>query len=139
MNDHRQEMTIGQLARRAGVHVETIRYYQRKGLMRVPDKPWSGIRRYADDDLTRLRFIRSAQTLGFTLAEIRELLRLEDGTHCSEAAAIARQKLEEVRARIAQLTGMEAALSKLLTECESGRGKQRCPLIESLHEKTLDN
>jgi len=109
MNDHRQEMTIGQLARRAGVHVETIRYYQRKGLMRVPDKPWSGIRRYADDDLTRLRFIRSAQTLGFTLAEIRELLRLEDGTR------------------------------KLLTECESGRGKQRCPLIESLHEKTLDN
>ena len=138
MSDHAQEMTIGQLARRGGVHVETIRYYQRKGLMRVPDKPWGGIRRYGEDDLARLGFIRAAQHLGFTLAEIRELLKLEDGTHCAEAAAIARQKLEEVRTRIAQLNGMAAALSELLNACERGKGKQRCPLIGSLRTGLRD-
>lgn len=132
------EMTIGQLARRGGVHVETIRYYQRKGLMRVPDKPWGGIRRYGEDDLARLGFIRAAQHLGFTLAEIRELLKLEDGTHCAEAADIARQKLEEVRERIAQLHRMESVLAELINACDRGRGQARCPLIDSLQEGLQD-
>ena len=134
MREAAQGMSIGQLARAGGVHVETIRYYQRQGLIRLPDKPWGGIRRYSEDDLARLRFIRAAQHLGFTLSEIRELLRLEDGTQCAEAAAIARQKLAEVRSRIAQLAGMEAALAELLSACEQGTGDRRCPLIASLHE-----
>ena len=136
MRQTAQGMTIGQLAREGGVHVETIRYYQRQGLMRLPDKPWGGIRRYSEDDLARLRFIRAAQHLGFTLAEIRELLGLEDGTQCTEAAAIARQKLVEVRNRIVQLTRMEAALAELLSACEQGQENRRCPLIASLRDTT---
>jgi len=125
-------MTIGQLARRAGVHVETVRYYQRKGLMPVPDKPWGGIRHYDSAHLERLRFIRAAQQLGFSLAEIRELLRLEDGTHCAEAAEIATRKLAAVREKLQQLAGMEQALGHLLAACASGDGSRQCPLIDAL-------
>lgn len=77
-------MTIGTLAKMAGMHVETIRYYQRRGLMAVPEKPYGGIRRYNENALARLHFIRSAQWLGFSLDETSELLKLEDGTHCDE-------------------------------------------------------
>lgn len=71
----------------AGVNVETIRFYQRKGLLPEPDKPYGSIRRYGETDVTRVRFVKSAQRLGFSLDEIAELLRLEDGTHCEEASS----------------------------------------------------
>jgi MerR family mercuric resistance operon transcriptional regulator len=80
--------TIGALAETAGVNVETIRFYQRKGLMPEPEKPYGSIRRYGAADLARVRFIKSAQRLGFSLDEIGELLKLEDGPRCSEASSL---------------------------------------------------
>jgi MerR family transcriptional regulator, mercuric resistance operon regulatory protein len=80
-----EKLTIGAFAEAAGVNVETIRFYQRKGLLVEPDRPQGGIRRYGDVDVTRVRFVKAAQRLGFSLDEIGELLRLEDGTHCKEA------------------------------------------------------
>lgn len=92
-----ENLTIGALARAAGVNVETIRYYQRRGLLREPARPHGGIRRYKKADLDRVQFVKAAQRLGFSLREIAELLRLEDGTQCEEASALAEHKLSDVR------------------------------------------
>ncbi|WP_394697534.1 Hg(II)-responsive transcriptional regulator [Pseudoxanthomonas japonensis] len=127
------ELTIGALAKSAGVNVETIRFYQRKGLLPEPVRPYGGIRRYGATDLARLRFVKSAQRLGFSLEEIAQLLLLEDGTHCREAAQLATAHLSDVRARLADLHRIEAALSQLLAACESRRGQVSCPLIDALH------
>ncbi len=83
-----ENLTIGVFAKAARVNVETIRFYQRKGLLPEPDKPYGSIRRYGEADVTRVRFVKSAQRLGFSLDEIAELLRLEDGTHCEEASGL---------------------------------------------------
>ncbi|BBM05535.1 hypothetical protein HAALTHF_21370n [Vreelandella aquamarina] len=82
MENNLENLTIGVFAKAAGVNVETIRFYQRKGLLPEPDKPYGSIRRYGAADVTRVRFVKSAQRLGFSLDEIAELLRLDDGTHC---------------------------------------------------------
>jgi MerR family mercuric resistance operon transcriptional regulator len=124
-------MTIGALARAAGVHVETIRFYQRKGLMPQPDRPQGGIRRYGADELGRVSFIKAAQRLGFSLDEVTDLLGLDDGTQCQQARAQAQHKLADVRSRIADLTRIEAALADLVTRCASRRGRVRCPLIDA--------
>lgn len=126
-------LTIGTLAAAAGVNVETIRYYQRRGLIAEPQKPLGGIRNYRDADIHRVRFIKAAQGLGFTLEEIALLLRLEDGTHCAEAGRIAEQKLAEVRQRLKNLRRIETALKGLVTQCHARRGNVSCPLIASLH------
>src|SRR5207302_7842491 len=112
--------------------VETIRYYQRRGLMREPAKPLGGIRRYAEAHARRLRFIKGAQKLGFNLDEVGELLSLEDGLHCREVEAIAGHKLATVRERMAQLARIEGVLLQLVGRCHNNRGKLRCPLISSL-------
>jgi MerR family transcriptional regulator, mercuric resistance operon regulatory protein len=128
-------LTISRLAREAGVGVETVRFYQRKGLLRLPELPPGGIRRYDTGDVARLRFIKSAQRLGFSLAEIGQLLQLEDGLHCDEAREIAQRKLLGVRARKADLERMEAVLSTLVADCSSvAGGSVGCPLIEALRE-----
>jgi MerR family mercuric resistance operon transcriptional regulator len=126
--------SIGGLAGAAGVNVETIRFYQRKGLMPEPDRPYGSIRRYGESDLARLRFIRSAQRLGFSLDEIAELLKLEDGAHCEEARTLAQHKLEDVRRRLSDLRHMESALTQLVEHCSANRGKVTCPLIASLQD-----
>ena len=133
-NMHKQDMTIGVLARQAGVNLETIRYYQRRGLLPEPDKPLCGIRRYSDMDVTRIKFIKRAQHLGFTLEEVGALLKLEDGTHCTEARAIAAEKLIDVRKRLDGLRGIEHTLQTLVAECATQRGNVCCPLIASLLE-----
>lgn len=125
-------MTIGTLAKTADMHVETIRYYQRRGLMTVPEKPYGGIRRYDGKALARLHFIRSAQWLGFSLDEIGELLKLEDGTHCDEARALAERKLDEVRRKIASLRQMESTLDDLVERCRCSEDPKQCPMIHSL-------
>lgn len=102
-----ETFTIGAFADAGGVNVETIRFYQRKGLLTEPEKPLGGIRRYGPEDVTRVRFIKSAQRLGFSLDEIAELLRLEDGAHCQEASSLATRKLVDVRERLADLSRME--------------------------------
>jgi len=125
-------LTIGAFAQAAGVNVETIRFYQRKGLLPEPDRPVGSIRRYGATDVTRVRFVKSAQRLGFSLDEIAELLRLEDGTHCDEASHLAEHKLRDVREKLADLARMEAALSKLVCACHAMKGNVSCPLIASL-------
>jgi MerR family mercuric resistance operon transcriptional regulator len=112
--------------------VETIRFYQRKALLLEPDKPYGGIRRYGEADVTRVRFIRSVQWLGFSLDEIADLLRLEDGTHCNEASSLAEHKLRDIQDKLADLRRMEAVLAQLVCACHSRKGHVSCPLIASL-------
>lgn len=133
MQSRAAAMTIGTLARAGGVGIETIRFYQRKRLLATPPRPPGGIRRYGPDDLARLEFVRAAQRLGFSLDEVRELLRLQDGTHCTEAAAIAEQRLEDIRHRLASLGAMHAALAELARNCRTHRGTVSCPLMSALH------
>ena len=132
MNKASEKLTIGVLAEAAEVNVETIRFYQRKGLMQEPDRPLGGIRRYGDADLARVRFIKSAQRLGFSLDEIADLLQLEDGSHCTEAREQAECKLADVRTRLADLQRIEAALHGLVERCCAASGQVRCPLISAL-------
>lgn len=127
-----ENLTIGAFAKAAGVSVETLRFYQRKGLLPEPDKPYGSIRRYGEADVTRVRFVKSAQRLGFSLDEIAELLRLEDGTHCDEASDLAEHKLNNVREKLADLRRMEAALSELVRACHTHSSNVSCPLIASL-------
>jgi MerR family transcriptional regulator, mercuric resistance operon regulatory protein len=131
-----ERYTIGTLARQAGVNVETIRYYQRRRLVQEPARPLGGIRHYAQEHARRLRFIKEAQRLGFSLDEVGELLSLEDGLHCREVEEIAGQKLATVRERIAQLARIETVLAVLVGKCHGNRGKLRCPLISSLESPT---
>lgn len=126
------QTTIGQLAAAAGVNVETVRYYQRIKLMPVPKKAPRGIRRYGASDLARLRFIKTAQGLGFTLDEVAELIKLDDGMRCTEAHDIALNKLTSVRAKLRGLRRIEQGLTRLVRKCETQRGAVRCPLIDAL-------
>lgn len=126
------EMTVGALARKAGVNVETVRYYQRLGLLALPDRPPRGIRRYGDEALSRVRFIRRAQQLGFSLAEIRKLMRLGDPQSCGEARALAAEKLALVESRVADLERLRGVLEELIGRCDRRRGRVACPIIESL-------
>jgi MerR family mercuric resistance operon transcriptional regulator len=127
-------LTIGQLAKVAGVHVETIRFYQRQGLLPEPKRAYGSIRRYGAAEVARLRFIKSAQRLGLSLAEIGELLRLEQGMGCTEAAEIGARHLAEVRLRLADLQRVEAALAGLVTACRAPQAHVSCPLIAALHD-----
>ena len=127
-------MTIGALAEAAEVNLETIRFYQRKGLMPEPIRARGSIRRYGEPALARVRFIKSAQRLGFSLEEVAHLLKLEDGTHCTEARSLAEQKLMDVRAKLADLQRIELVLRQLVKRCGSARGAVKCPIIESLQQ-----
>lgn len=127
-------ITIGRLARQAGINIETIRYYQRRGLIATPRKPLGGIRRYTEETLARLRFIKRAQELGFTLREIIDLLKLGDGS-CKQTRAIAEHRLTDIEKRIRDLDSMRAALAKLIRSCREDN-QASCPIIESLeHDK----
>jgi MerR family mercuric resistance operon transcriptional regulator len=126
-------LTIGKLADAGGVGVETVRYYQRRGLMGTPVRSggdgWSGgIRRYGDQDLRRLKFIRSAQASGFTLEEISELLALEEGDDRVRVRALARQRIELLDERIAQMTETRAAMARLADQCAAS-DKGPCPIL----------
>ena len=132
MNKPASSITIGILAKAAGVNVETIRFYQRKCLMREPEKNYGSIRLYTEADLNRLRFIKSAQKLGFSLEEVGELLKLEDGTRCSDARKLAEIKLTDVRQKLQDLQNIESALAQLIDHCIASRGKVSCPMIASL-------
>jgi MerR family mercuric resistance operon transcriptional regulator len=127
-----ETFTIGVLAKRAGVNVETIRFYQRRGVLTEPDRPLNGIRRYAEADVQRIRFIKQGQKLGFSLDELTELLSLEDGQHCREAQDIALNTLASIRERIEGLRTMENALSDLVESCSQNKGAVSCPIILTL-------
>lgn len=123
-------MTIGKLAQAADVNVETVRYYQRIGLLSEPEKPRQGFRRYGEEDLEQLLFIRRAKELGFSLDRIEGLLELRDGPQaCAEACAAARRTLLEIRSRIAELERLEVSLSTLLNESSNSDG---CQVLQAL-------
>ena len=114
MND----LTIGALAKSAGVGVETVRYYQRRGLLSPNGAHKGTFRVYGNDELARLRFIRRAQSLGFSLDEVADLLALDEETDRERARAFAQSKIADVESRIRQLTEMRSALQRLVTCCE---------------------
>lgn len=122
-------LTIGKLAAAGGVGVETIRFYQRKGLLAEPRRE-SGIRRYGSEDLRRLRFIRQAQSAGFTLQEINELLMLDASEDRSRARNLAASRIEALDAKIAELKAARDSLKRLATECGEGT-KGPCPILSS--------
>lgn len=129
------EMTIGRAAREAGVGIETVRFYERQGLIAQPRKPdGSGTRRYSEALIERIRFIREAQGLGFSLREIDELLALrsDPGADCSDVRNRASAKLLEVRRKIAQLQQIDAALEGLIAACPGRGGLQACSIMDAL-------
>lgn len=123
------EMTIGKLAAAGQVGVETIRYYQRRGLLDTPRRSMGG-RRYGDGDVRRLLFIRQAQTAGFTLEEIKELLDLDSGEDRERARSLARNRIDALDARIAELQRARKALQRLVGECATGKSGP-CPILAS--------
>ena len=125
-------LTIGGLAQAAAVNVETIRYYQRRRLLDEPSKPLGGHRRYAADAVKRVRFIKRAQQLGFTLEEVKSLLLLEDGQSCRETRLLAEQKLALIEQRIHDLGRMRRLLTGLIDECAKGKRPRSCPIIATL-------
>lgn len=127
-------LTIGQVARQAGVGVETVRFYERKGLLNEPARRPSGYRQYEEDVVARLRFIRRAKELGFTLNEIKELLslRLDPSTSCADVKSRAQAKIADIEERIRTLQRMKKALADLTKAC-SGRGPiSECPILDAL-------
>jgi MerR family mercuric resistance operon transcriptional regulator len=127
-------LTIGELASRAGVNRETVRYYERRRLLPRPARSVTGYRIFSDDMVDRLRFIKHAQALGFTLDEIRELLslRLGERSPCDEVRARAARKLSDVEEKIAALERIRSALGGLVAACEARRPTAPCPILKSL-------
>ncbi len=126
------ELSIGGLAAQAGVNVETIRYYQRRGLLAQPHKPPAGQRRYPPDLSKRVRFIKRAQVLGFTLEEIAGLLRLEEARACAETRDLAQRKLQIIEGKLADLEAMRNALAGLVRQCDAPDSESWCPIIHAL-------
>ena len=125
----RSSLTIGKLAYAGGVGVETIRFYQRKGLLETPTRE-TGIRRYGSEDLRRLRFIKKAQSAGFTLEEIRELLELDSSDDRDRARTLATERIAALDSKIAELSAARDSLMRLARDC-SGKANGPCPILAS--------
>ncbi len=125
---NQRPFTISRAAREAGVGIETIRYYQRLGLIEEPARPAEGYRIYSEEHIRRLRFIKRAQELGFTLREIALLLDL-GSRQCSETRSLAEDKLATVRAKIRDLQSIAATLEELIEHCASRDGDTVCPIL----------
>lgn len=132
------QLKTGELAKRAGVNVETLRFYERKGLLPEPPRRDSGYREYPEESVGRIRFIKRAQELGFSLDEIHELLalRVRQDSPCARVKAAAEKKIEDVQQKIADLQAIKRALTKLAVTC-SGKGPVSggCPILENLDSK----
>ena len=131
-------MKIGQLARLTGVPIDTVRYYERHGLLPEPVREQSGYRVYQTSDVDRLRFVRRAKALGFTLMEIRELLALSDHREedMAELRAAAASKLADIDHKLAELTRMRAGLQTLVTACPGHGQLSLCPILHALTDST---
>jgi MerR family mercuric resistance operon transcriptional regulator len=127
-------MTIGKLAKAACVNVETIRYYQRRGLIGEPSKPMGGQRRYPSRVVNELGFIRRAQQLGFSLEEVKSLLKLADGSGAKETRALAERKLVVMEARAKEINAMRRKLKALIAASRKAAGRGKDPIIVSLQE-----
>jgi MerR family mercuric resistance operon transcriptional regulator len=132
-------LTIGGLATRAGVNVETIRYYERRALLPAPPRGASGYRQYAPDTVRRVRFIKRAQALGFTLDEIRDLLalRAEPAESCETVEAQADLTIRRIDAKVAELERMRRALARLADDCRHRRSADDCPILIALEEEAV--
>jgi len=131
------ELSIGKLAEQAQVNVQTIRYYERRGLLRDPERTASNYRVYGGDTLRRVRFIRRAQELGFTLSEIKELLELRASPRscCADVRERSEAKIRDIDEKVRTLQAMRKALARLVRAC-SGRGPvTECPILESLEDE----
>ena len=132
VRDETRSSSIGELARAAGVGVETIRFYERKGLIEQPPRPPAGARRYPSHAVDRVAFIQQAQELGFTLGEIKELLalRLDPGTSCAEVKARAQEKIEDIEAKVRRLRRMREALVEITKSCSGAGPTSECPILD---------
>ncbi len=136
MADHRGGgIPIGAAARRSGVNIETIRFYERSALLAAPPRTAGGHRVYDTDGVKRLNFVRRARELGFTLDQVRDLLALADEaeTSCARVAVLANHQLDAVRGRLADLARMETVLAAMIDRCASGTVPD-CPILEALFE-----
>ncbi len=132
-------LTIGRLARAADVNVETVRYYQTRKLLPVPKRGTSAFRYYPSEMIERIRFIKRAQELGFSLEEIRELLRLHEGIDRASIRKIARARLSQIESKLDDLTRMRDALSGLVDACEHTARGTPCPIIQALAPLNREN
>lgn len=129
-----KSLTIGHLARKVGVNIETVRYYQRVSLIQEPQKPPTGYRVYPPETVDRIKFIKRAQTLGFSLQEIAELLDLGDG-HCADVRVRAEEKRAHIDRQITDLKNLRTTLGDLIKTCRAGSGQAHCPIVENLTGK----
>lgn len=129
-----KSLTIGHLARAADVNVETVRYYQRVGLVNEPSKPLSGYRVYPPETVDRIKFIKRAQALGFSLKEITELLGLGEG-HCADVRVRAEEKRDHIDKQIKDLIKLRKTLDTLINTCQSSDDSIHCPIVETLAGK----
>ena len=127
-------MTTGELAHQAGVNVETVRFYERRGLIPAPPRSAAGYRNYGEDTLARLRFILHAKVLGFELKEIKELLelRVQPGRTCKEVRLFAEEKIHDISSRIRSLERVRRALKSLSDNCTSRGPASECPFLDAL-------
>lgn len=125
-------LTISRLAASAEVHIETVRYYQRRGLLPEPPRPQGGIRRYGASEVARLQFIRRAQAMGFTLDEIAGLLEVRGKRACEQTRKLTEHKLADVRQRIVELQQLEQDLASLVVECGRASVDAECPTLSLL-------
>ena len=127
-------LTIGEVAEQARVNTETLRYYERRGLVARPPRSASNYRLYPEDAVQRVRFIKRAQELGFSLKDIKELLSLRGApeAECGEIRAHAEAKIKDIDEKVSALMAMKSALSKLVTECSGEGPLTECPILESL-------
>jgi len=134
MDSPRESLTIGQLAKQSGVGVETLRYYERQKLIPEPPRRRSGYRQYPPETVNRIRFIRRAKELGFSLKEIDELLalRAESAGQCAEVLARAQRKIDDIAQRIASLERMKHALEQLANSCSKSGTSGDCPILDAL-------
>jgi MerR family mercuric resistance operon transcriptional regulator len=134
-----RNLTIGHLARKAQVNVETIRYYERRGLIPEPPRRESGYRQYSEDAVSRIQFIKRAKKLGFSLKEISELLslRVDPNTTCGDVKSRAEAKTAEVEEKMRALQRMKKALTKLTALCRGSGPTSECPIIEALSAEDL--
>lgn len=128
------KLTIGKVAKAAAVNVETIRFYQRKGLLAEPPKELGGFRYYSEKCIEEIHFIKRAQVIGFTLDEIKNLLSMEACDACLQTHDASLIKLDMVNARIAELERIRETLQKLIEKCERENYQTACPILHSLHE-----
>ncbi len=125
------QLTIGKLASQSGVTIETIRYYQRFGILQEPIKPEHGYRQYPTEAIGKIRFIKRAQQAGFSLKEISELLSL-DGAHCHDVRMLAEQKYQKIDSQIKDLIALREALSTLIKSCQQTPSSEHCAILDAL-------